>query len=171
MAQETTANAGNTPNGEGTQNPAAEGSGEVKTFTQEQVNALVGNARTHERSKYPDYDKYKAAFEELEKIKDADKSELQKATERAEEAEAKLGALQAEKDKSTWAQEVSKATGIPADVLRGSTKEEMEAHAEALKPHFAKDAAPVVNSDGFAPKSGAAMTNAERFAHALDGIL
>lgn len=171
MAQETTANAGNTPNTEaGAQNPAMEGS-EPKTFTQEQVNALVGNARTHERSKYPNYDQYKAAFEELEKIREGEKSDLQKAIERAEKAEGERNALQAEKDRNSWAQEVSKATGVPADVLRGATKEEMEAHAESLKPHFSGNAAPVVNSDGFAPAAGAAATNAERFAQALEGIL
>ena len=171
MAQETTANAGITPNGEASaQNPAIEGS-EPKTFTQEQVNALVGSARVHERQKYQNYDQYKAAFEELEKIKEGEKSDLQKAIERAEKAESERNALQAEKDKSTWASEVSKATGVPAEVLRGSTKEEMQAHAEALKPHFATNAAPVVNSDGFAPAAGAAATNAERFAQVLDGIL
>ena len=31
-------------------------------------------------------------------------------------------------------------------MLRGSTKEEIEAHAESLKEHFAKDAAPVVDA-------------------------
>lgn len=170
MAQENTANAGNTPNTEANaQNPSMEGS-EPKTFTQEQVNALVGSARTHERQKYPNYEQYKAAFEELEKIKEGEKSDLQKAIERAEKAEGERNALQAEKDKSSWASEVAKATGVPAEVLRGSTKEEMEAHAEALKPHFSKSAAPVVGSDGFAPAAGAAVTNAERFARALDGI-
>ena len=35
---------------------------------------------------------------------------------------------------AAWAKEVSEETEVPADLLRGSTKEELKAHAEQLKP-------------------------------------
>lgn len=40
--------------------------------------------------------------------------------------------LRHQSDLRTWADEVSTAKHVPASVLRGSTKEEMEAHADAI---------------------------------------
>lgn len=40
--------------------------------------------------------------------------------------------LRHQSDLRTWADEVSAAKHVPASVLRGSTKEEMEAHADAI---------------------------------------
>lgn len=144
---EVTANAGNsTPEGEGAaaENPAMEGS--QKTFTQDEVNALMGDLRKRERAKYEGYDQYKADSAELRKLKDRDKSELQKAVERAEAAEAKLADREAADAVAQAAREVSEATGVPAEALRGATREEIEAHAAVLKPLFAKGAAPVVQT-------------------------
>lgn len=140
---ETTAEAGSTPATEEGGNPSAEGS---RTFTQEQVNKLVGEARVKERAKYANYDEYKTAADELSKIKEADKTELQKANEKAEALAAERDALLSEKNAAAWKKEVSEATGVPADALEGATKEAIEAHAERLKPYFAKDAAPVVDT-------------------------
>lgn len=46
---------------EGNQNPPAGDSG--KTFTQEEVNSMLAKERRDTQAKYPDYDKYKQAFE------------------------------------------------------------------------------------------------------------
>lgn len=145
---EATATAGNTtPEGEGAQqNPAMEGSAAERTFTQEEVNALMGKTRKEERAKFANYDQYKAAADELAKLKEKDKTELQKATERAEAAEAELAERKAADAAAQAAREVAKATGVPAEALRGATREEIEAHAEVLKPFFAKGAAPVVQT-------------------------
>ena len=141
---ETTANAGTTPQGEGAnENPAMEGS-QPKTFTQEEVNALMGKTRKEERAKFANYDDYKAAAEKLKQIEEKGKTDLQKATERAEAAEAALAERKAAEAVAEAIREVSKATGVPEDALRGASREEIEAHAEALKPYFSKDAAPSV---------------------------
>lgn len=143
---ETTAIAGTTPQGEGAanENPAMEGS--QKTFTQEEVNALMGKTRKEERAKYAGYEQYKADSEELAKLRDKDKTELQKATERAEAAEAALAEREAKEAIAQAVREVAKATGVPEEALRGANREEIEAHAEALKPYFANGAAPVVDA-------------------------
>lgn len=96
----------------------------------------------------------KSAADELKKIKEGELSEIEKANKRAQEAEAELDRLKAKEDVRTWASEVSKETGIPASALRGSTKEELEAHAETLKEFIKPEpTAPVVGSDGKKPKS------------------
>lgn len=144
---DTTANAGSTPAGEGAgENPAMEGSQSPKTFTQEEVDKLMGDLRKKDRAKYARYDEYKAAAEKLAEIEEKGKTDLQRATERAEAAEAALAEREAAEAVAAAIREVSKATGVPEDALRGASREEIEAHAEALKPYFSKDAAPSVNT-------------------------
>lgn len=117
-----------------------------KTFTQEEVNALMGDLRKKERAKFSNYEEYKAAAERLKEIEEKDKTNLQKATERAEAAEAKLAERDAADAIAKAARDVANATGVPVEALRGSSRDEIEAHAEVLKPFFAKDAAPSVNT-------------------------
>lgn len=117
-----------------------------KMLTQDEVNAIVGKTRKEERAKFSNYEEYKAAAEELRKLKEKDKTELERAVERAEAAEARLAEREAADAIAQAAREVAKATGVPEEALRGTTREEIEAHAEVLKPFFAKDAAPSVNT-------------------------
>lgn len=140
----TTALAGTTSNTEGNQNPAAEDSG--KTFTQEQVNNMLAKERRDTQAKYPDYDKYKQAYDEAQERENAAKSELERAIERANAAEAEANSLKAEKERAGWIATVSKETGVPAAALHGATEEEVRACAESLKEYFAKPVAPVVDT-------------------------
>ena len=66
----------------------------------------------------------KAAADELEKLKESQMSETEKAAKRTRELDAQV----------EWKTQVSAATGIPAEALRGSTLEEIQAHADILKP-------------------------------------
>ena len=59
----------------------------VITFTQAQLDRLVGERVARERAKYSDYDDLKAAQAKLQQIEDAQKSELQRAQEAREAAE------------------------------------------------------------------------------------
>ena len=65
--------------------------GTERVFTQEEVNTLVGQAKLKERGKHKDFDSYKAAFEELQAIKEKGKSELQKAIDKFSERTAGKG--------------------------------------------------------------------------------
>ena len=60
---------------------------------------------------------------------------------RAERAEAKVGEFETANQIAAWRTEVATATKVPADALRGSTKEEFEAHAEVLKTLIASSGA------------------------------
>lgn len=66
-----------------------------------------------------------AKFDELE---EASKSELQKQTERATRAESDRAALQLRVERA----EVAATKGVPVELLAGSTREELEAAADAL---------------------------------------
>ncbi len=79
-----------------TDNVGAENStidGSERTFTQEEVNRLVGKARKEASHKNENYEMYKSAYEELEQIKESNKSELQKAQDKATKLETQLKAL------------------------------------------------------------------------------
>lgn len=69
-----------------------------------------------------------AAAKKLEEIEAAQLSETERLTKRAEEAEKKAAELATRTLKS----EVAAAKGVPAELLTGSTQEELEASAEAL---------------------------------------
>lgn len=69
-----------------------------------------------------------AAAEELKKLRDAQKSETERANERAQQAEAALSAA----ENRAMLAEVAAAKGVPAGALQGATREEAEAAADAL---------------------------------------
>lgn len=70
---------------------------------------------------------------------------LQDAVARAEQAESRADTAESEvttfktRDQlSTWKTEISTATGVPAQYLRGVNEDELKAHADELKPLFDK---------------------------------
>jgi len=104
------------------------------------------------------------AAQRLAELEDADKTELQRATERAETLERELSGLRSQQQVTAWMSEVAASSGVPVDVLRGSTREEIEAHAETLKP-LLNPRGPYVPSPGGIPET---PTNADAaFAHKL----
>ena len=103
---------------------------EVKTFTQEQVNAFMAEDR---RKFAPDYDAVKAKAAEFDKVSEAAKTELQKERDRADVAEKLVVGFQQEKQVAKWANDVVKGSTIPASALRGNTEDEIQTHFEQLK--------------------------------------
>jgi transcription-repair coupling factor (superfamily II helicase) len=161
--------------------PASGGAQFTPITTPEEYNAVTARIRKQFASEYANYDSYKAAAEKLAEIEEADKTELQKAQDRADAAEAKAKKLELAQQIETWKKEVSTTTGIPANVLSGDTKEALEAHAAALKPivqlqeagnptaHSAS-VAPIVPGLGTGGASVAATTE-QQFAEAFGNLV
>lgn len=109
-----------------------------------------------------------AAAKELEALRNASMT----SEERAAKAEAELAALRAEIESSKAVAAAAEKYGVPASVLRGSTPDEVEAHAKALAEVMGKQpAAPLVRTDGKKPTNpagGERQATAE-FAAALFG--
>ncbi len=95
---------------------------------------------------------------ELQRLRDLDessKTEAQKAAERLAELETKVKDYETREQINAWKAEVATATGVPANVLAGSTKEEIEAHAATLKPLIEQaQAAPAQPAPGVVPTIG-----------------
>ena len=117
--------------------PAAGEQQTERTFTQAEMNAIISDRLTRERSKYADYDDLKAKAAQFDAAQEAGKTELQKANEKA----AKLQQQQEVRAK------VSAATGVPADLLSGDTEEACTAQAQAILK-FAKPGYPNVRDGG-----------------------
>ena len=103
-----------------------------KTFTQEQVDALIGERLTRERAKYADYEAIKAKAEKFDQQEEAAKSDLQKAEDNAADLQKQLDAMKAANSARDARDKVAAAKGVPAQLLTGSTEEECTAQADKL---------------------------------------
>lgn len=130
-----------------------------KTFTQEEVNEMMGKVRRETREKFADYDelsKKAKAYDEAQEAAKTDAQKMQEAIEAAQ-AEAKkasdaLAQMQAERDHAQLVARVAEATGVPASLITGADEEAMTAAAKAIA-EFAKSASTAAPED----KGGAAF--------------
>ena len=108
--------------------------------SQEALDAIIAKRVERERRKYADYDTLTAKISTLE-------TDLSAAT-------AKVETYEREATHASLIREVAKETGVPADLLRGSTREEMTAHGKALAEFLtARSATPVIPSLGATPET------------------
>ena len=127
--------------------PAAGEQQAPRTFTQDEVNAIISDRLNRERSKYADYDDLKAKAAQFDAAQEAGKTELQKANEKAAKLQQQLDALNSANTLREVRAKVSAATGVPADLLSGDTEEACTAQAQAILK-FAKPGYPNVRDGG-----------------------
>ncbi|WNM68951.1 scaffolding protein [Mycobacterium Phage TribleTrouble] len=100
------------------------------TFTQEQVNSFLAKQKRELSSQFDGFDKFKADSDELAKIRDGEKTELQR------ERDARLAAeARAEKAEfGSLRERIANRPGkvVPVASLTGKTEEELTASADAL---------------------------------------
>lgn len=104
-----------------------------RTFTQEEMDAIIGDRLKRERAKYSDYEDLKAKATAYDAAEEANKSDLQKANEKAEALQAQLDALTKANQERELRDKISAETGVPASLLRGSSEEDLRAQAEGIK--------------------------------------
>lgn len=126
-----------------------------KTFTQDELNRIIDERLKREREKFAGFDEFKAKAAQLDEIQEASKSEMEKLMDRASKAESELEAMRTEKARRDLLDKVSKETGVPAELLKGDTEEELAASAQQIA-EFVKANEPGVPED----KGGAATQKA-----------
>lgn len=151
-----------TPPEGGTQG-APQGGTEPKTFTQEEVNRIVQNRV----AKYADYEDLKAKAARLDEIEEANKSELQKATEKAASLQAELDGMKQAETIRAMRETVAKETGVPAELLTGGTEDECKAQADAIKAYAKPGKYPKV-PDGGEPQNHKGAATRDQFAEWLN---
>ena len=90
---------------------------ENRTFTQDEVNAIVADRLARERAKYADYDDLKAQAGKTDALQQ------------------QLDAIAADKARREMKQKVSDATGVPVELLTGETEEACTAQAQAIRTY------------------------------------
>ena len=130
------------------ENETVEVETETKTFTQDEVNRIIGERVAREREKYADYDSLKDKASKFDEIEEANKTELEKATEKANALQAELDGLKQAEAIRTMRDEVSAETGVPTHLITATDKEEAMEQAKAILEFTTPSAYPQVRDGG-----------------------
>ena len=136
---------------------------EAKMFTQDELNAIVGDRVKREKEKYAGYEELKEKAAKLDQIEEASKSEIQKMTEKADKLEAELLQMKKADGIREMRAKVSQETGIPANLLTAETEEECKEQADAIKAFAKPTGYPSVRDAGEVANAGG-RTTAQEFA-------
>lgn len=142
------------PNDQGSYKPPA---------TQADLDRIIQDRVARVKSSYADYDDLKAKAEQA----DTFQSRIAELESTNGELSGKVQTFEAEKERAALVSEIAKDKKVPADALRGNTREELEAHADTLAELF-KPTAPVVPNQERTPDKAADNPKRE-FARKLFG--
>ena len=132
--------------------------GGERTFTQAEMDAVISERLNRERLKYQDYDQLKEKAAKFDQAEEANKSEVQKATERAASLEAELNALKKSEEIRSIREKVAKEKNVPAELLSGDTEETCKAQADKLLEFAKPNGYPTVKDGGEANNGGKVST-------------
>ena len=121
---------------------------QVKTFTQDEVNAIVADRLSRERAKYTDYDDLKDKASKYAEFEESQKTELQKATEKAQKFEAELKEIKRANELKAIREKVSTETNVPTHLLTAETEEDCLAQAKAIIEYAKPNAYPTLKDSG-----------------------
>ncbi len=114
--------------------------------TQEELDRIIQARLARERKNIPtDYEDLKAKAAKLAEIEAANQTEAEKAQARLEAAEKRATELEAQALRA----EVANEKGVPAKLLAGGTREELEAAADELIAFRGEQKAPAPKSSAF----------------------
>ena len=107
-----------------------------KTFTQAEMDAIIGDRLKRERQKYADYDELKTKAAAYDEAEEAAKSELQKAVEERDALKARVDKLEADKARADAVAKAASTHGVDAELLARMTGD-VEENAVFLKAQMA----------------------------------
>lgn len=132
-----------------------------KTFTQSEVDTIVKERLRRDREKYADYDALKEKAAKFDEYEAANKTELEKMTEKAKTLQAELDGIKKASALREMREKIATDNNVPIEFLTGTTEEECTAQADKVKEMFSVSGIPVRVTDGGevlstgAPNSGA----------------
>lgn len=133
-----------------------------RTFTQNDVNAIVQKRLAEERGKYADYEALKTKAEKFDAAEEAAKTELQKAQEKASALQEQIDMMTKADNIRKVREKVSLDKKIPASLLSGTTEEECIEQADAILA-FAKPAGYPKVRDGGEPQKFSSGDTRDQF--------
>lgn len=147
------------------------GQQEVKTFTQDELNAILNDRLGREKAKYSDYEELKSKAAKLDEMEEASKTELQKVTEKATALQSELDSLKKADEIRQIREKVAKENGVPANLLKAETEEGCVEEAKALLD-FKKTVSPNYPQvrDAGEPQGTVKNTTRQQFAEWFNSI-
>lgn len=126
--------------------------------SQDAFDGLVKDRLARERAKFSDYDELKAKADGsaeaiAEAVAEAERKHAEELAKFADYDDLKSTVEKNDQEKALaqLKHEVAQAKGVPAAALAGSSKEELERHADVLKPLITAKG-PVIPGQGLAPE-------------------
>lgn len=145
-----------------------QGAREFQAITsQEDFDKAIQARIVRERAKFENFDQYKADAAELAKIRDSQKTEAQKQQDAIDAVQRELAIERSARLRA----EVAAAKSVPAELLSGSTQEELEASADALIKFRGVQADPRLNVPNEGRTPGAKTSTADAFAAFVESKL
>jgi polyribonucleotide nucleotidyltransferase len=142
-----------------------------KTFSQAELDAVISDRLKREREKYSDYEALKEKAQKLDEIEEKNKTELEKATEKATRLEDELNKIRKQNQISEIREKVAKEAGIDAKLLTMETEEDCKAQAQILMDwHRSNPTTYPSVRDGGEVTQYSGTTNREKFAEWFDSI-
>ena len=141
---------------------------EERTFTQAELNAIVQKRIGEVSAKYGNYEELKEKAQKFDDLEEQAKSELQKATERADALQKELDGMKKADAVRKIREEVSKETGVPAHLINGETKEQCQEQAKAIMSFAKPSSYPVVKDGGETNTHAGTGKTRDQFASWLD---
>jgi len=114
------------------ENDATQGAPAEKTFTQAEMDAIIGERLNRLKAKYADYDELKGKAAKFDEAEEASKSELQKAVDERDRYKAELEKLSQERARAEQVAKVAAEKGVDAELLARMAGD-VEENAEFLK--------------------------------------
>lgn len=127
-----------------------------KTFTQEEVNQIVGDRLKRESAKYADYEDLKSKAEKFDELSGQNQA-----------LQTELDELKNANTIRDMRSKVAEETGVPANLLTGMTEEECKTQAAAIMEFKKPKAYPNVRDAGEVAKVGKPTTR-QQFADWMD---
>ena len=138
-----------------------------KTFSQEDVNRIVGERLARETAKYADYESLKEKAGKYDEMEEANKTELQKAQEKADKLQTELDGLKKSEEIRQMKEKVSTETGVPVSLITAETEEAAREQAKAIK-QYADPGHPEVKDGGEVHNHPSKKSTSEQFSDWLD---
>ncbi len=113
-------------------------------------------------AKYKEMQAHSREWEARAKANKTAADEADKARREADELKAQLEAVTADRQQAAWRDEAAKQSGVPADLLHGTTEEEIKACAAALKQWGEQLLKPRLPQAGNPSKTPQAVENPNR---------
>lgn len=146
------------------ENKTVEQGNEERTFTQAELDAIVSDRLKRERMKTADYEQLKEKAARLDALEEANKTELQKAADKAAALQAELDGLKKAEQLRAMREGVAKETGVPVELLTGTTEDDCKEQAEKILTYAKAAGYPAVPDGGEARTGKAKQTTRQQFA-------